>query len=208
MRRRLSAKKPGISANTPYRSQHGCGCCRRLQLTAEPVERQAKMPGLTVFQEMKLSRWPIRARNRRCASIAHRPDRGDRGCLRCCGPKSDAGVRPPELCSYCLNNRWRWGNCARALSRPASMLGRPHGIECQLGLSFNQDRTPVTQIKRIGIDTSKAVFTLHCTASTRQISRCCVSIYAAPRCCPSSKNTCRPRSPWKRAPVRTIGRVN
>ena len=35
----------------------------------------------------------------------------------------------------------------------------------------------MTQFKRIGIDTSKSVFTLHCI--DEQISRCCVSIFAA-----------------------------
>ena len=40
-------------------------------------------------------------------------------------------------------------------------------------------RPEPTQIKRIGIDTSKVVFTL--PASPRQISRCCVSISAAPK---------------------------
>src|SRR3984957_7506972 len=40
--------------------------------------------------------------------------------------------------------------------------GRPHGIECQYWVVNNQDRSPsMSEIKRIGIDTSKAVFTLH-----------------------------------------------
>src|SRR5664279_1955934 len=52
--------------------------------------------------------------DRRCASIAHRPDRGDRGCHRCRCPEPDAGARTPELCPYRLNNSLGWGNCIRA----------------------------------------------------------------------------------------------
>jgi hypothetical protein len=47
---------------------------------------------------------PIQARDRRCASIAHRPDRGDRSCHCCCDHEPDAGARTPELCAYRLNN--------------------------------------------------------------------------------------------------------
>jgi hypothetical protein len=47
----------------------------------------------------------IQTCDRRCPSIAHRADRGDRGCDRCRCPQPDAGVRTPEVCPYRLNNR-------------------------------------------------------------------------------------------------------
>src|SRR5271166_6317848 len=46
---------------------------------------------------------------------------------------------------------------------PPCWGGRPHGIECQTWAVIQpRPEPPMTQIKRIGIDTSKAVFTLHC----------------------------------------------
>ena len=40
--------------------------------------------------------------------------------------------------------------------------GRPHGIECQnWGCEQPRPEPSMTQYRRIGIDTSKAVFTLH-----------------------------------------------
>jgi hypothetical protein len=61
----------------------------------------------------------------------------------------------------------------------------------------------MTQIKRIGIDTSKAVFTLHGTNRADQ-PVLPVNLRRA-QMLSSSRNARPPSSPWKRVPVRTFG---
>jgi transposase len=53
----------------------------------------------------------------------------------------------------------RWKACP-----PTCWGGRPHGIACQTWVSSQHPgpEPPMTQYKRIAIDTSKSVFTLHC----------------------------------------------
>ena len=99
---------------------------RHLQMTAERgrMAWQKASELQSASQSRDIDR-PIQAGHRRHASIAYRADRGDRDrhCSSCAEP--NAGVRTPELCPYRLNNRLGWGNCARALSEPASMQHSP-----------------------------------------------------------------------------------
>src|SRR4051812_11390754 len=56
---------------------------------------------------------------------------------------------PPKVPFLCRRQLLCWG-------------GRPHGIECQTWVVIQPRPEPsMTQYKRLGIDTSKAVFTLH-----------------------------------------------
>ena len=89
---------------------------RHLRMIAERGRMAwQKASGYNLRAKVEASIGAIQTRDWRCPSIAHRPDRGDRGCPRCRRPEPDAGVRTPELCPYRLNNRLGWGNCAHAL---------------------------------------------------------------------------------------------
>jgi hypothetical protein len=74
----------------------------------------------------------IQTHDWRCPSIAHRPDRGDRGRPRCRRPEPSAGAWTPELCPYRLNNRLGWGYCVHVPSCPASVQ------HSRLGLQFRR----------------------------------------------------------------------
>src|SRR3984885_6477590 len=68
--------------------------------------------------------------------------------------RSRPATRRGGAASYCGSTRECWG-------------GRPHGIEVpELGCQKPKPEPSMSHFTRIGIDTSKAVFTLHCVDDT------------------------------------------
>ncbi len=85
--------------------------------------------------------------------------------------------------------------------------GRPHGIEVpELGCQKPRPEPSMSHITRIGIDTSKAVFTLHCVDDTgRAVLQ--TNLRRA-QMVAFFKKLPPPRSSWKHAAVRIIGGGN
>ncbi len=63
-----------------------------------------KSSGYNLRAKVEASIGRLQARDRRCASLAHGPDRGNRGGHRRGCAEPDVGVRTPELCPYRVNN--------------------------------------------------------------------------------------------------------
>jgi hypothetical protein len=117
--------------------------------------RPGKKPAATICGRRSKCRSARQTGDWRCPSIAHRPDRGDRGCPRRRRPEPNAGVRTPELCPYRLNNRLvgvivctslgaqplcntvaRVSNVERETQRAA----RVHGIRCYVRSTLTRPR--------------------------------------------------------------------